>query len=370
MIDITLTSINTIAFLYCCFMFGTTSYIGFNSIKGKYVNDTNSKSILFILLFFIYLLTAFNNTDYFGYRDIVYATNGHNILHLDPWYGYIAEFVHNNYLLFRIVVWGGALILIIVSAKLYGIHSLHFLVLFFIAFESIFNYGRASLAMGVYYLGIILILTKEQKFKIVRTLLGIALIIISYQFHKSMALLIPISIFLFMPLNKRMLLLILIASPLLVLGIKYQFAGLLQSGFEGVDEELGSTFSMYSQREMAASNWKGFLSSIISYSRFYILFYFITKVIVSKKNTLPKTITGLYNVVLIIMLICHSFLVLTANSYTLYYRYLYMTIIPMCLLWTALFRDGYVSYKSYFKIVKYELVCSSLLYIASSFSYL
>ena len=181
---------------------------------------------------------------------------------------------------------------------------------------------------------------------------------------------IPVSLALFVPLNKKTLTFIFIISPLLVWAMKNQFTDLLLSGFESETGELGNVFSRYSEREMASSNWKGIIVGAISYARFYILFFFISKVILSKKQSISSSVSRLYAIVIVTMIICHSLLILTSNSYTLYYRYLYMTMIPMCLIWTAFFRDDNITSRDFYKMAKFELICSILIFVSGSISYL
>ena len=71
MIDISLNSITASTFFFCFAIFVITSIVGFRSIHDQHpTSDKHNSGFLFKALFFIVLLTAFNDTDYFGYKDI------------------------------------------------------------------------------------------------------------------------------------------------------------------------------------------------------------------------------------------------------------------------------------------------------------
>jgi len=372
MIDIHFNEITVGTYWYCFIMFFLTSFIGMMSLsKTRCAIRETFLSKIFLLLMFIMILTSFDNLDYFGYKDIVGQVRGNNIPHMEPWYGYIAAFVNKNYLLFRTIVWGGAMFLCYYTAKNLNLPSGVFMVFLFVAFWIEFHYSRATAAMAVYFFGVSLVLNKDGGIKLLKNILGIIILVVSLQFHKSMALMIPIALMMFIPLNKKMLIWLLILTPVLVIVLRNSFMDLLVLE---TDNEQGNLimnkFNAYSEREMVSSNWKGMLANVFNYARYYVLFYFITESLIKAKMQVPYHLAGLYKIVLGIMLTCHSLLFLSSNSYTLYYRYLYMSMIPMSLIWVGLFKYNIIKASEFNKMLYFQFACSAVLYISSSFKYI
>ena len=193
MIDISFNEITVGAYWYCFIMFFFTAFVGMMSIsKNRCAVRDKFLSKLFLLLMFIMILTSFDNLDYFGYKAIIDRVRGNYIPHVEPWYGYIAAFVNKNYILFRAIVWGGSILLCYQTSKIFNIPSGVFLVFLFVAFWMEFHYSRATAAMAVYYLGVSILLKDDGNLVFLKKIIGLFIIIVSLQFHKSMALMIPL----------------------------------------------------------------------------------------------------------------------------------------------------------------------------------
>ena len=373
MIDITLTEITPVAFFYCFFMFLVTYFIGLKQVSfSPYgIKSAGGKYLLYSLLFVI-LMTAFNNTDYFSYQTLTRMTVGHDTPHLEDVYGYIIEYCGYNYLLFRVVVWGGALLLVGISTRIARVSIPHVLFLLFLFFFPTFDYARATLAMSIYFLGYVMISNEKQKgiWKLLK-LLGIGLIIGSYYFHKSMAGLIVLTPIIFLPLNKKTMWLLLISTPVVLLLIKAFLSNLLLTDFADADlADLNKTFSQYTERDdLGVANWKGMLSAIFAYGLFYVPLYYISASFLKSKES-SIFIQRLFKITLAIMLLCHSMFLLGAQSYSLYYRYLYMSMIPMSILLVALYEEGGIDFRSMKKLINIGFICRLMLLLAASVRYI
>ena len=373
MFDIGITEINSLAYFYCFFMFLITYTIGIRQIKFEpYGIQSNGGKLLFYLLLYVILMTAFANTDYFSYQQLTKMAVGHSVPHLEDVYGYIIEFCNNNYFMFRTIVWGGAVVLISMTTKLAKVSTPHILFFLFLFFFPTFDYARASLAMAIYYLGIVLLLnTGSRGHGLLSKVLGMILVFTSYFFHKSMVAMIVLVPLLLLPLNKKTLLLLLFSTPIIlyfVKGVLFSFIGLDFSN----DElgELNQTFSQYTEREdLGFANWKGILSSIFAYALFYVPFYYIVKSFLKSKS--PSSFNNqIFKILIGVMLLCHSMFMLGPQSYSLYYRYLYMSMIPMSILLVSLFENGNLSLRSINKLISIGFICRLMLLLAGSMSHL
>ena len=369
MFDITFTEITPVAFFYCFFIFLLTYFVGVKQVSfSPYgVKSAGGKYLLYSLLFII-LMTAFNNTDYFSYLALTRMTVGHDTPHLEDVYGYIIEFCGYNYLLFRTVVWGGALLIVGLSTRLAKVSTPHVLFLLFLFFFPTFDYARATLAMSIYFLGYVMISREKQKgiWKL-QKLLGIGLIVTSYYFHKSMAGLIVLTPIIFLPLNKKTMWILLISTPVVLLVIKAYLSNLLLTDFADADlADLNKTFSQYTERDdLGVANWKGMLSAIFAYGLFYVPLYYISSSFLKSKEA-SVLIQRLLKITLAIMLICHSMYLLGDQSYSLYYRYLYMSMIPMSMLLVAQFEEGGINNITMNKLIKIGFICRVVLLLAAS----
>ncbi len=150
-------------YLYCFLLFNFIALLSFVNIKKR-----NKRLASFIhVLIMVYCLTSYYDPDYYGYVRIV---NGESPIP-ERIYEHIINATFHSNLLFRLVVWGGALLIYNKIIKLYKLSIYTFDYIFVIAFLMLFAYARASLAMVVYFLGIAY-LTRQRGLKLLNILLS------------------------------------------------------------------------------------------------------------------------------------------------------------------------------------------------------
>lgn len=300
-------------------------------------------------LCWFFCIFAFWDTDYFTFQRLYYYGLEN---FRDPFYYYLSFISFNSYLIFRLIIWGGALLFYKLSCKRIGLSLNTSIFVFSIFFLLTFSYARASLGMSAYFYGLVLYLTATNKKKV---FIKVALMfLLSFFAHRSMALLILLTPIIKFRLSKKSMLLIVVLIPSIVIVFNNLFSSFvngelfsLGSGFEGVTEAA----QKYSALDVVVEkNWKFQLTSNLRNISFYILGvylswgYYFSK---CRKKVL-RIEQELFNVVFIMLLFALS---MQTNSHLglsiIGYRYLYTLGIPLCLLLSSAIQNGWCKYKIY-----------------------
>lgn len=309
------------------------------------------KYYLLFASFLLFVLTSAYGLDFYGYMENV-ERYSHDItgFHLEKIYEYIIEYTNQNYFLFRLVVWGGAMMLFTQTVDKYELDSTRSLFLLFLLFIPVFTYARATLAMACYYCGIAYFSLKNNK---IEKAIGIFLILASFLFHKSLFVLILFTLFYYLPLNRRNVLLLIGIVLLFGYGIDQlmnSFMGALMGlGDEQLAEKLERNLEDAEMRTDTNMTIYGMISTIWHYTPFYLTFYIISNELLKKKNEekIPQYIKGLYRIVFSVILLATAMLLFSEQTLTYFYRYLYMTMIPLIILLVYLYQNRLLSVKSY-----------------------
>lgn len=298
------------------------------------------------LLLFSFLLIIFvspgSSSDWYSYQDLVWnydltpgATN-----HGEPIYRHIVSLVNQNYLLFRIIVWGGAFLLSCMVFNRMGINinvAVYFLISVFLLR---FNYARATLAMASYFQGLSLLLKPNKNRRVLSFLLAALFLWGAYEFHISMLPVLLLTIVAFLPLDKPYVLIpLLVFLPILATYISnhFYFIDLLE------DETIVNSFNRYSEREGVTSNIMGIIANIIMYGAFVIPIIVTTLIVASFNKQIDVYIKRLYRVTISIALFASSFLFMEFQSLIFVYRFLFMTFIPITVICVYLYQNRMMS---------------------------
>lgn len=303
--------------------------------------NRESKSFLgfFVLLF---LLFAFDGGDYYNYYNAI--KDGY-LENLEAVYHHILRIVNNNYILFRLIVWGGALFFFKSAIKRYGLDYQRSLFFLFAVFISIYDYARASLAMGIFFYGLSFLLLPNTR-KVISYMFGMSLMILSVFFHNSMIVALAATSILLVPINFFTIFFIL---ALFILLSPY-FAGLLQSfvGAELFSEALNDKVSGYSVQEydnyFSIYEW---IRRYIEYGTFFITYLIVASKVYFSNIEFPPYIIAISKITLALLLISIGVLFIPNLTFVLFYRFLFITMIPIVILFCYCEQNGIVSNKTY-----------------------
>lgn len=317
------------------------------SFVNRNRNKTSVATWLGILLF---VLFAFWGTDYFSMRHIFY--NELNAEFRDPLYYYLSFFSFGSYTIFRLIVWGAALLLFYKTIKNFKLSPNYCAFVFAIFFLLTFSYGRVSLGMALYFYGIsyLLMRNNNDKSKLIK---GIFFIVCSYWGHRSMIVPILLTPLIMFSLNKKMVIGLscfsVVLSILLPILLMRFASGDVDMG-ENLSAVQKSAESFSSLNEMENEyNWKYMLiTSMRNYSFYLLLLYLIWKLVFSKQKNhislVPKRLLTLCCGISIIAL--SFFAVPGIGANIMGYRYLYMLGIPLCLIFSYMVERGFCMNKT------------------------
>ncbi len=337
--------------LYCFVLF--TLLIVFNHSSCTKLslsrNYSKRKRFYFILGVAVFTITCFIVGDFYNYQELVHNYDFSLVFtnHGEPIYGSIIKFLDRNYLLFRIVVWGGALILFLITVKSLGLDD--YKVLFYLAASYIltFSYARATLAFSIYFLGIALMCTPYHKSVFVR-IVGVILIGVSYFFHHSMIIAIAITPIIFVPFNRRVIVIGLFLITLFFALFSNLINSILINGEFLDNEELAEQITFYAERSTDAVNWKGLIYELTNYATFLLPVFLITYSAYFKTNrSFPFFIEVFFKIAFSLALISIMFLFLDIEGKVFFYRVLFITFIPLSIVAYYAASNGIIKGKTY-----------------------
>lgn len=309
---------------------------------------------LIVLYFTIYAMFYCVNPDYFSYREwmnINMSEQNLSFWNREKVYAYIIMFCQSldisyPYELFRLIVWGGGLLFVYLTTKMYrSIQMPGLIVMFlFVLYSGTFSYGRVSLAMAVYFMGVSVIMWGKNPFI---KLLGVTLALCSYFFHHQLIIGIGLLPGIILPFEKKRTIvfaLILLGMMMAVIYYINSNVSLMESVF-GADE-LAQKMETYNEREQGAFR----LSTSVMYFNIFVPFVFVTYFFYQQKK-IPKPIVGIHRITFILLLATIAFFVISGPRSTYTYRVLYINIIPVSILVAYCFNQGY--FKSFHLLIMF-----------------
>lgn len=326
-------------------------------VTSKKISKDNNVLRDFILLC-LFCIFSFQDTDWFHYVEIFksYSTPetfvfSYDFLfgkteysHMEKIYSYLAYYSFDNYLLFRLIIWGPALVLFFLACKNLGVKLSYVLYYFVPLFLLLFCYGRVSLAFSMAFYGYSLIvknfgrkfykkslITKKKSFVslVLSTITGVFFIIASLLFHKSVGILLPVFAISIIPLTKKTMLVYMILFVSIIVVVKN-----IQGYLTLFDQQESLTISSL-QYELenkttgdSGSLLRQFITYYLKYVPYYLfLFYQIKDVYCVKKVEVPISINLISNCAILLILIATAFLL--AGLYTFFYRFIMFSMIPI-----------------------------------------
>lgn len=359
--------------LYCFVLLFTLK----GNVSNIYTKDSsNGRLILVFCGILLFSLTSFIDGDFFHYYELMSEYKGHIVdednVGIEKVYQYLIYFIDGDYFLFRLAVWGAALIVTVLSARCFQLNVYHTLFVIFAGFIITFSYARATLAMSIFSLGAAISCVASEyknRKKYFQIALGLAIIASSMYFHRSMLPVIAIAVCgILMPWKKLFSRYSLWLFPLFVIVlsivVRVVFEELAHIANAWNDDETGTLDKMEHYRTAvgAQSNINGYITLVVQYISYYLPLAIIANVFRSSDvlNAIDKRVVSLYIIVYWIFVLASSFLFIDFDSNTLFYRYLYMTFIPLSMLIVYMKDKGILSRTQYLWMVV-SMIFSNLL---------
>lgn len=325
--------------------------------KSKYTN-TNRPSIFTHTIILLFCVFAFWDQDYYGYIELLNAIdyrfpNEDQANHLEQLYVWIAYFVNGHYTLFRLCIWGLAYILFIKTLKNFNIYSKQSIALFIVYFLLMFSYARVSLGMTSLFYGVSLFLQSDKK-RIINICLGLVMLVLSYNAHKSMFVVIAVLPLIFFRYNKYTVPIIAISAMLAA----WSCADMLISEIlisEISNDEYGEVIQAsainYITTETSKMGIVGKMQRLLQVITLILptMYCFINND-VNKYISSNFKLRCLVNYSLLISLISLALGIIISFESPLFYRIIFMAYIPNIIIISTLFKNHILSISGYNKL--------------------
>ena len=333
MFDFTFTHGSLSLCLYCFLFFVILVSVNYTTCTNPHIfrGYPSYKRLLFLIGVAVFSVTCFINGDFYNYQELVHeydfsiaASN-----HVEPVYGFIIRIINRNYLIFRIIVWGGGFIILTKAIKCLGLDDYKVIYYLMASFILTFSYARASLAFSIYFLGLSLVFSPINK-TLIKRLLGLALIVSSYFFHHSMVIAIALTPIILLPFDRITIVLGALLIPVIFTLFSNVINSVINNGVFLDNEELADQIAFYAERTTNAINWKGKIYEWSNYASFFLPLAIITfNCYFRKKGVLPFYIEVFYKIAFSLTLVAIMFLFLDIEGKVFFYRILFMTFIPL-----------------------------------------
>lgn len=302
-----------------------------------------------LILCVIFCLFSFWGTDWFNYFDFFPNLQSGDKGHMEDVYVWIARNLSPNYLIFRLIIWGGAFYLFILILKSLDI-SEDLVLLFFVVYSIIwFSYTRATIAMTIAFLGGSIMYRKEKHF--LSFIIGSVLLFVSTYFHKSAMFVIPIvyMAYLFDVNAKLALRLTILLLPIIVVYANSFVDQLMLTDIDNTTDNMFSEYMISGQHylsyEKKITGLGAIIRNVLERTPYYIIAFLGFKTLASDWNEdIPFNIRS-FIIIQILIVVFSSVLLFDFNGNTqiLYVRFLRYDAIPTVIVMAYLYELGIYS---------------------------
>lgn len=334
------------------------------ALRSPYIVAPINRSVT-ILLMFVFVLFSFWGKDWFGYLNEFEVLKYGGRTNIEEIYFWIAQNLCPTYIIFRLIIWGISLCVLLHMFKRLSIPT-HLAIFFFCSIYIIwFSYARVTAAMVLVYYGLT-VLYKPYKSKLISILLGLSAIGCAFFFHKSalFGIVVALLTILVNKFEKKTFICLLLCYPILVYLSRSYLSDFLMADVSTEDEILGqsiSTGQRYLQKELSESGFgvtiQRFLERFPHFLLAYISLYFIrSKSYVDTPSDIKAFIRLQFFIVLLSSLFMFDF---DANTKIVFSRFSRFAVIPSCIVLTYFFS---IRYKFKYTQITYYLAFMGTLY--------
>lgn len=310
------------------------------------VNGT--RRTMAIIICFLFCLFSFWGADWYGYIAEIEVVKrfGASNSNMERFYIWLIENVSDNYLVFRTIIWGSALLLFLLTLRRLQIRFDLALLLFSTVWIIWFSYARASLSMSILFYGSALLYRPSCRHKLFSYAIGCAAIVCAFFLHKSSLFGIAVVVIAILSQNKpkNTSIAFLIVFPALVLLASYFINNI--STFDLGDESDLSSYVEAGAKHLRKRGGGGgigpFIQKLLERIPYYILAFFSLKSMRSSSYyEMPKEIQLFTRILFYVVLFASVFAFdLGPNTRVLYTRFLRFSAIPAVIVLSYMLEHG------------------------------
>ena len=316
---------------------------------------------MFGMFFALYAVFYCINPDYFRYRDWIYEAD-FDIWNKEQIYVHLIFFCRSlpfayPFEVFRLIVWGGAVLLAYCTFRMYREQLLPGMTLLFlfVFYAGTFSYARASLAMAVYFFGVALYLQKKG---FITKVIGIGVALSSMFFHQELVIGIAVLPFLLIPFEKKgysVLAVIILLVTVVVISYVNTNLAIFDSMLD--NDDLITKIDDYNDVEQGAFR----LSTLVKYFNFIYPLYVVTRCYRREKP--PLSVAGIYRLSYAIILISVAFAVVFGLRSIFVYRVIYIAMISLAFSIGYCYCNGYLNKRQFLIMLTIALLTNSIRFI-------
>ena len=316
---------------------------------------------LAIVLCCIFCLFSFWGTDWFHYQESFPNLKMGYKISIEDVYVWIAKHLSPNYIFFRLVIWGSALILFLKIIERLSVSKELVLLFFGCIYIVWFSYGRVSLSMALLFYGFSL-LNNPFKNKLMSYILGGAIILTSFYFHKSsiFGISATILVVIIQKYPQKFLLLLIVLYPIIIIILRSQITLFLLSDIAYSDNNLSDYMLSgqgYMNNDIINRGVGAKLQTLLEGIPYFLIAFIGFKVLRSKlKQSIPYDIRSFVLLQIIIVVFSSVFAFdLGANTNLFYIRFLRFGGIPTAIVMAYLYQN-----RLYWKITRITVFIAAL----------
>lgn len=222
--------------------------------------------------------------DYYSYeRRFEEFLMGYEQDYLEQFYMYLMSLSQGNYLIWRLFVWGGASLFIILTCRRLKISSYYFGAIFLsLTLVHAYYYLRNSLAFALFFWGLSFFYVTNNK-RILSYIVGISGVFFSLFLHKSMPFYLFVTLICFMlPFNKRIIRISLCCFPILYVFVSvfvsiflnldiFNDSIIQERGMEYVESDYSQNLTIFGYLQMVIIRFPVLLCLYYSIKNIYVL---------------------------------------------------------------------------------------------------
>lgn len=269
------------------------------AVNYRRVESDKADYFFAFLLLTLYTTFGYADNDFYHYKELYKEISFSGInRHIEPVYFWIKDNISDNsYLLWRLVIWGSATILMLWTIKRLKlkIQVATTIIVCFYLVTGYFSVLRESLGVSIMFFGYSFFV-KPVRPKIVSYVLAIALIGVSVFFHGNMILSIAMLAVTLFRMRKWMVAISILVFPVLVKVVEsvISYAAIGNFGDVGEDMQIGSKFSRYAAGSQFEYNANGYVSQVIYLLPLVVALCYMVKKITFDKEQLPRWVQSFY----------------------------------------------------------------------------
>lgn len=245
------------------------------------IKKSNNHTLIFLFIATFICVFGIHDGDWFGYINMFQYTIKHPLAkynHLEPVYVWITNnLTLNYYLIFRTIIWGGAMLFYYWGFKRLGINNVVTWISLILTTLYSIAYTRTTLGLGILFCGYCFVI-KANKIPY-RYIIGFFLILTSVLFHRSMYIVVFCALASLLPSKKWIYLSTILSFPIILALFSIIVGQYMTSDTEGVG---------YVKRSYIASGPGAMIYDILSYIYIFMTYIYLLRKFL--KDSLPKEI--------------------------------------------------------------------------------